>query len=139
LPMSTPPHHEWLTRSAGKPFAYLTTFGRRTGKPHRIEIWFAVDGENVMLLAGGRDRSDWVRNIQANPGVMIELGNDTRPGIARIIEPDTREDRRARHLLVEKYAKGDNLVEWGRTSLPVMIEFPPDTRNDQSARASDRG
>jgi deazaflavin-dependent oxidoreductase (nitroreductase family) len=108
------------------PFAYLTTFGRRTGKPHRIEIWFAIDNGHVLLLAGGRERSDWVRNIQANPQVTVEIGTGTHPGIARIVSPDTMEDQRARELLVAKYRKGNNLDEWGRTSLPVVIEFSPE-------------
>ncbi|MGH2498889.1 MAG: hypothetical protein ACRDF0_02165 [Candidatus Limnocylindria bacterium] len=28
-------------RLAGEAFAYLTTIGRGSGKPHTIEIWFA--------------------------------------------------------------------------------------------------
>ena len=38
-------------------FCYLTTRGRVTGRPHEIEIWFAVDGDTVYLLSGGGDRS----------------------------------------------------------------------------------
>ena len=38
-------------------FCYLTTTGRTTGKPHRIEIWFAREGSTVYVLAGaGPDR-----------------------------------------------------------------------------------
>jgi deazaflavin-dependent oxidoreductase (nitroreductase family) len=114
-----------LRHAADDPYAYLTTTGRRTGQPHRIEIWFAVEDGRIYLLAGGRDRSDWVRNLQANPRVTIELGGETHAGAARILEPDTVEDRRARELLVAKYRTGaDSLVNWGRTSLPVIIEFP---------------
>ena len=38
-------------------FCYLTTRGRRTGRPHTIEIWFVVIGASAYLMAGGRDRA----------------------------------------------------------------------------------
>jgi len=117
---------QWLMKSANMPYAYLTTFGRSTGRPHRIEIWFAVDNGRLYLMSGGRDRSDWVRNILVNPQVTTELGEETHPGIARLLEPDTVEDRLARKLLVAKYRQGNNLDEWGRNSLPVVIDFPAD-------------
>jgi deazaflavin-dependent oxidoreductase (nitroreductase family) len=113
----------WLARWAGAPYAYLTTFGRRTDRPHRIAIWFAAHDGRVYLLASGRERSDWVRNLQANPQVMLELGDKTHPGTARLLSAGTDEDRRARSLLVAKYRSGDNLDAWGRTALPVVIEF----------------
>jgi len=112
-----------LARWAGESFAYLTTIGRRTGAPHRIEIWFAVKDNSIYLLSGGRDRADWVRNLQANPEVSIELGTETFSGVAQVLQPDFPEDRRARELLVEKYRKANELDDWGRTSLPIMIRF----------------
>lgn len=39
-------------------FCYLTTTGRRSGRSHTIEIWFALSGHTLYLLSGGRDRSD---------------------------------------------------------------------------------
>jgi hypothetical protein len=79
----------------------------------------------LYLLAGGRDRSDWVRNLQANPRVTVELGFEAHASVARVIEAGSAENQLARVLLVAKYGgTEDNLVEWGRTSLPVKIEFP---------------
>ncbi len=115
----------WLTRWASEPFMYLTTVGRRTGKSHRIEIWFAVHEGRLYLRAGGGERADWVRNLRANPGVTVELGDETHAGTAHLVAVDTAEDELARGLLVGKYEKSDgDLTEWGRTSLPVRIEFP---------------
>lgn len=127
---------EWLGRWAAGSYAYLTTTGRRSGRPHRIEIWFAVEDGRVYLLSGGRDRSDWVRNLRANPRVTVELGDGTRAGVARIVDAGTTEDQRARELLVEKYRQGDNLDEWGRTSLSVVIEFSFD---DHPSLANESG
>src|SRR4249919_2907514 len=92
-------------------FCYLTTMGRASGRPHRIEIWFALHGGTVYLLSGGRDRSDWVRNLIATPEVQLEIGGETRATTARVVEPDTEEDALARRLLVEKYrSSGDDLA-----------------------------
>ncbi|MCC7104952.1 MAG: nitroreductase family deazaflavin-dependent oxidoreductase [Chloroflexi bacterium] len=78
----------------------------------------------MYLLAGGRERADWVRNLQANPRVTVELGAETHVGVAHALAPDTLEDRRARELLLAKYADAeDDLDEWGQTALPVVIEF----------------
>jgi deazaflavin-dependent oxidoreductase (nitroreductase family) len=122
-------HHgtqAWLERWADAPYAYLTTTGRRTGRPHRIEIWFAVQDGRMHMLAGGRERADWVRNLLANPQVTVELADETRVGVARTLEQGTAEDECARELLVTKYREGNNLDNWGRTALPVVIEFPAD-------------
>ena len=109
-------------------YCYLTTTGRHTGRPHRIEIWFALSNGVVYLLSGGGERSDWVRNLTISPDVVIEIGGERRTRRARIVT-DRDEDAIARELVVGKYApryRGD-LQEWGRTSLPIAIEWvaPP--------------
>ncbi len=115
--------------SAWSPFAdeqycYLTTTGRVTGRPHRIEIWFALDGDTVYLLSGGADRSDWVKNLRANPAVIVELGTGRFEGRGRIVA-EAEEDERARTLVHDKYAgsySGD-LSGWRRSALPIAIDL----------------
>ncbi len=34
-------------------FCYLTTTGRKTGRPHTIEIWFGFANDTFYLLSGG--------------------------------------------------------------------------------------
>jgi deazaflavin-dependent oxidoreductase (nitroreductase family) len=128
------PATTWLEEWASEPFAYLTTIGRQTGRPHRIEIWFAVEAGRMYLLSGGRDRSDWVRNLQANSHVNVEVHGQAREGLARVLQAGTDEDRRARGLLVAKYRQGNDLDEWGSTSLAVVIEF----KTDDTARSGAR-
>jgi deazaflavin-dependent oxidoreductase (nitroreductase family) len=112
-------------------FCYLTTTGRVTGAPHRIEIWFALHDDTVYLMAGDRDRSDWVRNLIATPEVTLEIGDRKRTTTARVIADGTDEDALARALLLEKYGdrpgSGD-LSVWGRSALPVAIDWPAGTR-----------
>ena len=109
---------------ADEDFCYLTTVGRRTGRPHTIEIWFAVDGGVVYLMAGGREHSDWVRNVLADPSVQLRIGDIEWDGRARLVDPGTDDDARVRPLLRDKYANAsDDLVSWARTALPVSIEL----------------
>jgi deazaflavin-dependent oxidoreductase (nitroreductase family) len=105
-------------------YCYLTTTGRHTGTPHRIEIWFALADGTVYLLSGGGDRSDWVRNLMISPGVVLEIGDVKRNTNARVVT-DPAEDDLARRLVLEKYRPrdGGNLSGWGRTSLPVAIDW----------------
>ena len=104
---------------------YVTTIGRRSGKPHTIEIWFAFNEGRVYLLSGGGERSDWVKNLTEHPTVGIRIGDrDMIAAAAPVTDPE--EDGLARRLLVEKYRSryADDLIEWGSTALPIVIELP---------------
>lgn len=111
------------TEYGNEEFCYLTTTGRRTGQPHTIEIWFAVDRGVVYMMAGGRDTSDWVRNLIAQPSVRLQIGEHDWDARARVVDPGTEDDARVRPLLRDKYANAsDDLVSWARTALPVALE-----------------
>ena len=107
-----------------EPFCYLTTTGRVSGRPHTIEIWFALAGTTAYLLAGGGDRSDWVRNLQRDPKVRVRIRDRTFEGRARVLEAGD-EERAARTLVHDKYrgSSADSLVSWRDTALPVAIDL----------------
>ncbi len=114
---------------ASQDYCYITTTGRVTGKPHEIEIWFALVGDTIYILAGGGHDSDWVKNVKKQPVVPVRIGKIVRVGIeakftgtARFVTAK-REDALARRLLLEKYASFDDLDEWGRTALPVAFDL----------------
>jgi deazaflavin-dependent oxidoreductase (nitroreductase family) len=112
-----------LRTLAGEDFCYLTTTGRVTGRPHTIEIWFSLDGQALYMLSGGRDRSDWVKNLQRTPEVTVRIANETFEGRARVVE-DTEEDELARQLLVDKYeSRPGSLSNWRRRALPVAVDL----------------
>jgi deazaflavin-dependent oxidoreductase (nitroreductase family) len=114
----------WPDDWAGESVCYLTTRGRRTGRAHRIEIWFAVHGGRLFLLSGGRDSADWVRNLMRDPRVSVELGGSERAGRAHLPAPGSVDDALARRLLFEKYSRDeDDLEDWSRTSVAVVIDF----------------
>jgi deazaflavin-dependent oxidoreductase (nitroreductase family) len=109
-------------------FCHLTTTGRRTGRPHTIEIWFGVSGTRpgrVYLLSGGGDRSDWVRNLLADPAVTIRVGETTWGATAAPVA-DPAEDALVRTLLATKYQgwrEGQPLSNWARTAMPIAIDL----------------
>ncbi len=112
-----------LSADASEEYCYLTTTGRRSRQPHTIEIWFAVDRGVVYMMAGGRDSSDWVRNLIADPAVRLQIGEHDWDARARVLDAGTEEDARVRRLLRGKYANAsDDLVSWARTALPVALE-----------------
>jgi deazaflavin-dependent oxidoreductase (nitroreductase family) len=122
----TPPHGALPDGLAKRSVCYLTTTGRVSGNPHEIEIWFAARDGKVYILSGGRDRSDWVKNIAKTPGVRIRFDDQAFTGVGRIVSPDDPEDRIAREALVAKYygwREGQPLNNWGATSLPVAIRL----------------
>lgn len=110
---------------AGEAYCYLTTTGRVTGKPHEIEIWFGLIGNTCYLLSGGRDKSDWVKNLTKNPSVTVRIGWQTFRAAARIVKNE-EEAMTARDLLADKYNErnaNSSLSKWARTALPVALDL----------------
>jgi deazaflavin-dependent oxidoreductase (nitroreductase family) len=112
-----------LNAAGDDDFCYLTTRGRRTGRPHEIEIWFALAGRTLYLLSGGGDRSDWVRNLRAEPAVTVRLRDTMYEAMARAVD-DGEESERGRMLVYEKYQPrySGSLERWRRESLLVAID-----------------
>ncbi|MDQ4090108.1 MAG: nitroreductase family deazaflavin-dependent oxidoreductase [Actinomycetota bacterium] len=110
-----------------KAFCYITTIGRRTGNPHRVEIWFAAEpgGRTIYVLAGGRERADFVRNALAQPRVTVRIGDHEVGATARVVQSGTDEDALARRLVLAKYQThgATDLESWGRSALPVAFDL----------------
>jgi len=104
-------------------FCYVTTVGRRTGKPHTIEIWFSAVGNTIYILSGGGERADWVKNIVVDPSAVVKIGEHAYRGAGRIVtEADEAAVVRAR--IPTKYAhREDGLEDWAITALPVAIDL----------------
>jgi deazaflavin-dependent oxidoreductase (nitroreductase family) len=98
----------------------LTTTGRRTGRPRRIEIYLHHDAGRLFI--SGMPRADrtrsWIHNIGADPHVVIHLKQTVVadvPATARVVT-DTEE----RRPLIEAAAR-----RWGRTDVPEMLLHSP--------------
>src|SRR5215469_13411758 len=73
------PEHSLL---ADADFCYLTTTGRVSGRPHTIEIWFALHEHTLYMLSGARNRSDWVKNALRSPAVQVQINGTVFSGQA---------------------------------------------------------
>lgn len=98
----------------------LTTTGRRSGLPRRIEIvTHNVDGRVVISGMPSRRTRAWLHNIQADPAVTLHFkgpgAQGDVPGTAHeITDPADR-----RHVL-EAVARN-----WRRTDVDVMERYSP--------------
>jgi hypothetical protein len=95
-----------------------------SGEPREIEIWFGLADRTLYMLSGGRDRSDWVRNLLREPRVTVRIAGELSGGRARLVE-DAEEDALARRLLFEKYSPGysGDLERWRDEALPVAVDL----------------
>lgn len=68
----------------------LTTTGRRSGRPSRIEIWWHRVAERF-IIAGTPGPRDWYANILANPSITVHPGGQDLPSTAiPIVDPALR-------------------------------------------------
>ena len=78
-----------MTQVTEPQYLYLTTTGRKSGKPHQIEIWFVEYGGGYYMVSETPEISDWVRNIRHNQAATIRIGSrDDVPveGTGRLID-----------------------------------------------------
>ena len=90
-----------LKRVGGRQTLRLTHYGRKTGKPYQVTIWFMVDGERVWLATANKNRQ-WVRNVQKTPPVILTIGNERFEGEARFLS-DPAEHNRVLAMVRRKY------------------------------------
>ena len=101
---------------------YLTTTGRLSGRPHRIEIWFLEDETTVYLFSGGGERSDWVGNLRREPQVHLELpGRAPQPCRASIVEDVDIDLRRHMDAKYHGTRPDELLTEWAQHSTVVRL------------------
>jgi deazaflavin-dependent oxidoreductase (nitroreductase family) len=97
----------------------LTTTGRTSGQPRRIEIVLhPIDGRIVISGMPSRRKRSWLANIEADPRVTIHLKHDVvadLAGTARVVTDDHE-----RRQLLTHVARA-----WGRSDLEVMVMYSP--------------
>jgi hypothetical protein len=116
--------------------ADITTFGRKSGLPRRIEIYFhQFDGEYFLTGRPGR-RRDWEANIAANPDFVLHLKRGVSADVAVVGEMEPDPELRAeilRRALIESWGSPPDRVEarlseWVETA--PFIRFHPTEDGD---------
>ena len=98
----------------------ITTVGRKTRKPHKVEIAFH-NFDGVLYISGMPGRRDWYANLVAKPQFTFHLKQSTRADIPATAIPITDEAERRRVLskVVAKWGKQAELEAFVQSS-PLM-------------------
>jgi len=98
----------------------ITTTGRRSGRPRRIEIVFHVIGGRIYI--SGMPRADrkrrWLSNLEADPRLTVHLKRGVTadlPATARVVT-----DIAERRAILEHVARS-----WRRTDVDAMVAHSP--------------
>ncbi len=103
-------------------YIYLTTKGRKTGKPHTVELWFAVAGERIYLSHEGA-YTDYMKNILADNRVELKIGKTQSRGTARIVKGGDAFEKGKHALYLKYYGKADEdtINDWFSESTIIEI------------------
>jgi deazaflavin-dependent oxidoreductase (nitroreductase family) len=104
---------------AADPTIDITTTGRRSGQPRRIEIWM-MDVDGRFFITGTPGRRDWLANLRANPELTVHLKtSDVADLPAHAVEVSDEPTRRSviEHLAATWYR--------GQTSVDDLVANAP--------------
>lgn len=101
----------------------LTTYGRRTGLPRRIEIWwFYVAGR--FIITGTPGRRDWLANVRSDSRVIIHVdGHDIQASAWEVEDPEFRR-RVFDHRHTSWYSTQAELDELVETAPMIEVRLP---------------
>jgi deazaflavin-dependent oxidoreductase (nitroreductase family) len=97
----------------------MTTTGRKSGEPRRLEIVLHnIDGRLYISGQPSRTRRGWLANLDANPSLTIHL----KRGIKADLPATAREitDPKKRRQVLEGVAR-----HWNRGDVDVMMQYSP--------------
>jgi deazaflavin-dependent oxidoreductase (nitroreductase family) len=103
----------------------ITTTGRNSGEPRRIEIWrYRYDGRT--FLSGSPGTRDWYANLVANPEFTFHLKGSVQADLPAVARPIT-DDAERREVIAgirEELGRGSADVEdWVARSPLAEVEF----------------
>jgi deazaflavin-dependent oxidoreductase (nitroreductase family) len=123
---------------APRAFALLETTGRRSGQPRQTPVGNGLDGGTFWLVAGHGTQADYVRNLQAQPRVRVNVNGTWRAGTAVLLPDD---DARARsHTLPYQWdAAIGRLTASAPLTIRIDLEPLPGAAGSGASPAPDAG
>jgi deazaflavin-dependent oxidoreductase (nitroreductase family) len=105
--------------------ADITTTGRKSGEPRRIEIYFhQFDGQYYLTGRPGR-RRDWEANIKANPQFTLHLKRGVIEDVPSVGEPESDPEVRRAILLRALVENWDSDPERAEASVHKWVDGSP--------------
>jgi deazaflavin-dependent oxidoreductase (nitroreductase family) len=100
----------------------LETRGRRSGKPRRIPVGKAIEGDMLWIVAEHGRRASYVRNIEADPRVRVRVGRRWRTGAAQVLADD---DWRERQRRMPNKINSASVRVMGTEHVTVRVDLDP--------------
>lgn len=102
----------------------ITTTGRQSGEPRRIEIWFHSVNDRI-YITGTPGRRSWYANLLARPEFVFHLKESVRADLLARARPILAEDERRAVLadIVGGLGRESNLEAWIKDSPLIEVEF----------------
>ena len=102
----------------------ITTTGRKTGQPRRIEIWFH-NVEGRLFITGPPGRRDWFANLVAHSEFTFHLKRSVQADLPAKATP-ILDDSQRRELMAKFYSLSPgyrDLEVWVKESPLVEVEL----------------
>jgi len=106
----------------GRDVAFITTTGRRTGRPHTTPLACIRHRDGVAVVAsnGGSDRApDWWLNLQRHPLAEVDLGGTKSTVLARLA--DDAEQEPLADSFSRAYPRFERYRRRSRRFMPVVV------------------
>ena len=104
----------------------ITTTGRASGEPRRLEIWYHVV-EGRYYITGRPGPRSWYANLLANPQLTFHLKQSTQADLPATARPVTDpNEKRAVFLSAQKlseYINTQNVQDWIEASPLIEVTF----------------
>jgi deazaflavin-dependent oxidoreductase (nitroreductase family) len=110
---------ERLNKVASRKTLKLTHYGRKSGRPYEVTIWFAVEEDRVYVGTANVNRQ-WVHNVQKTPKVSLTIGGEKFNGEARFLS-DRLQHKRIQSLMLRKYWMFSPILALGRVLMATGL------------------
>jgi len=116
---------------ADDPTIDITTIGRRSGEPRRVEIWM-LDVDGRFFITGTPGPRDWLANLLVEPRLVVHLKRRAHldvDGRAEVVTDPVTRRQVLEHLAARWYRSQstmDDLVA-AAPMVEVTFEHPPST------------
>jgi deazaflavin-dependent oxidoreductase (nitroreductase family) len=118
--------HEAVSRElADDPTVDITTRGRRSGTPQRIEIWM-LDVDGRYFITGTPGPRSWLANVKADPAVTLHLKRRAMldlPARAAVVTDEATRRRVLSDATAHWYRTQNTLGELVATAPMIELTF----------------
>ncbi|MDG6904270.1 MAG: nitroreductase family deazaflavin-dependent oxidoreductase [Nitrososphaerota archaeon] len=105
-------------------YIFVTTIGRKTGKAHEVELWFALADGKLYLSHEGK-YTDWMKNMAKNNHVRARINSLEFRATGKILEVGLTRDAGAKALYEKYYQPATKAIIDDWFSLSTLVQLTP--------------